>query len=406
MNLHIPQTEEARAEAEILMQVPTQIISPRYGLSIIGCNQDSQTGMFILSQKDFKLTREEAIDLLAAIGVSDFGRLPDKEIVLGREVISVLIPKDFNFSGVSKKYKENKEDPDAIVKIDKGHLKSGVLDSANLGMGQGLLLRNIYKQYGPDFASDFLGKIFKLGNAVLAHIGFTTGISDIDVNADARKQIKDIIDQTYVEVDILIKEFKEGTLETLPGRNMQETLELRILEKLNRARNRSGKIVADNAQKDKELMLMIQSGGAGNLLNLAQMAACVGQQAMRGGRISRGYDRRTLSVFKKDDLGPAARGFIKEGFRDGLKPHELFFMSMTGRDSLMDTALRTPKSGYLYRRLANAMQDLRIANDYTVRDASNKVVQFVYGEDGVDVTKSEGGKINVKRIIDRVMNED
>jgi DNA-directed RNA polymerase subunit A' len=187
---------------------------------------------------------------------------------------------------------------------------------------------------------------------------------------------------------------------------MRETLELKILEKLNKVRNRSGKIVADTAKMNSELMTMIKSGGAGNLLNLAQMSACVGQQAMRGGRISKGYQDRTLSVFKKNDLGPSARGFIKEGFKDGLKPHELFFMSMTGRDSLMDTALRTPKSGYLYRRLANAMQDLKINNDFTVRDASNKIVQFVYGEDGVDVTKSENGKINVKRIIDKVVNDE
>jgi DNA-directed RNA polymerase subunit A' len=406
MNLHIPQTEEARAEAEILMHVPTQIISPRYGLSIIGCSKDAQTGMYLLSLKDFKLTREEAIDLLASIGVDEFNRLPDKEIISGREVISTLIPKDFNFTGYSKKYKEDKDDPDAIVKIEKGILKSGVLDNANLGEGQGLLLRNIYKQYGPDFASDFLGKIFKLGNSVLAAQGFTTGISDIDVSVAGKAQIKEIIDQTYAEVDILIKEFKDGTLETLPGRSMKETLELKILEKLNKARNKSGKIVADSASKDKELMIMIQSGGAGNLLNLAQMSACVGQQSMRGGRITRGYSRRTLSAFKKDDLSPAARGFIKEGFKDGLKPHELFFMSMTGRDSLMDTALRTPKSGYLYRRLANAMQDLKINNDFTVRDASNKIIQFIYGEDGVDVTKSEGGRINIRRIIDKVTNED
>jgi DNA-directed RNA polymerase subunit A' len=406
MNLHIPQTEEARAEAEILMHVPTQIISPRYGLSIIGCNKDAQTGMYVLSQKDFKLTREEAIDMLASIGVTDFGRLPDKEIVTGKEVISTLIPKDFNFSGYNKRYKENKDDPEAIVKIEKGQLKSGLLDNSNLGEGQGLLLRSIYKQYGPDFASDFLGKIFKLGNAVLSYTGFTTGIKDIDISADAKKQVTDTVDQAYIEVEQLIKEYNEGTLETLPGRNMRETLELKILEKLNKARNRSGKIVAETANKDSELMLMIQSGGAGNLLNLAQMGACVGQQSMRGGRISKGFNKRTLSVFKKDDLGPAARGFIKEGFKDGLKPHELFFMSMTGRDSLMDTALRTPKSGYLYRRLANAMQDLRIQNDFTVRDASNKIVQFVYGEDGVDVTKSEGGKINVKRLVEKVIAEN
>ena len=65
----------------------------------------------------------------------------------------------------------------------------------------------------------------------------------------------------------------------------------------------------------------------------------------------------------------------------------------------MDTALRTPKSGYLYRRLANAMQDLKVEYDETVRDASGKIIQFEYGEDGIDVSKSENGKINVKRII-------
>ena len=78
-------------------------------------------------------------------------------------------------------------------------------------------------------------------------------------------------------------------------------------------------------------------------------------------------------------------------------------MAMTGRDSLMDTALRTPKSGYLYRRLANAMQDLKVEYDFTVRNASKKIVQFSYVEDNIDVSKSEAGKINVSRIVDQVI---
>ena len=132
------------------------------------------------------------------------------------------------------------------------------------------------------------------------------------------------------------------------------------------------------------------------------MAACVGQQAMRGKRIDKGYKNRTLSCFKTGDLTPKARGFIKAGFKKGLSPSEFFFMGMTGRDSLMDTALRTPKSGYLYRRLANAMQDLRVEYDETVRDASRKIIQFRYGEDSIDVSKSENGRINVQRIIDKL----
>jgi DNA-directed RNA polymerase subunit A' len=129
------------------------------------------------------------------------------------------------------------------------------------------------------------------------------------------------------------------------------------------------------------------------------MGALIGQQDLRGSRIEKGYANRTLSCFKQNDLGMDAHGFIRNSFKSGLKPHELFFMAMTGRDGLMDTALRTPKSGYLYRRLANAMQDLKIEYDFTVRDAAKKIVQFNYGEDGVDVSKSEGGVINVKKII-------
>ena len=152
-------------------------------------------------------------------------------------------------------------------------------------------------------------------------------------------------------------------------------------------------------------MTMATSGARGSVINMSQMSACVGQQSFRGGRIERGYQNRTLSCFAPGDLKPAARGFIEKGFRHGMKPWEFFFMAMTGRDSLMDTALRTPKSGYLYRRLANALQDIKVEQDGTVRDAGGRVVQFSFGEDGLAVAKTRGGKLDVKKIVDQVMEE-
>ncbi len=104
-------------------------------------------------------------------------------------------------------------------------------------------------------------------------------------------------------------------------------------------------------------------------------------------------------------MAPASRGFISSPFIGGLRPDEFFFGAITGRDSLMDTALRTPKSGYLYRRLSNAMQDLKVEYDETVRDAGKRIIQFTYGEDGVDVSRSEGGVIDVKNIIAEIMEE-
>ncbi|MFH1771107.1 MAG: DNA-directed RNA polymerase subunit A' [archaeon] len=402
MNLHIPQTEEARSEAEILMIVQTQLISPRYGLSIIGCNQDAISGNYLLT-KNMNLPREEAIDLLASVGMTDFSGLPHKKILSGKEIFSALLPNDFRFNGISRSMVN--DHPDHIVTIRNGKLLSGVMDKSNLGEGSGLLLRNIHKQYGKDEMVEILGRIYRLGNEVLLKYGFTTKLSDADLTDEAEEKVNQLIDEAYQDVNLLIEQHKEGILEILPGRSIEETLELKILERLNKARNDTGQVVADTADQSSNTMAMIRSGARGNLINLAQIAACVGQQALRGGRINKGYSERTLSCFKKNDLHPDARGFIRHGFKNGLKPHEMFFMAMTGRDSLMDTALRTPKSGYLYRRLANALQDLKVEYDYTVRDASGKIVQFMYGEDGIDVSKSEGGKINVKQIINMVMDQ-
>jgi DNA-directed RNA polymerase subunit A' len=402
MNLHIPQTEEARAEAEILMQVQTQIISPRYGLSIIACLQDGISGNYILTREGFKIPRQEAIDLLASSGVESFEKLPKKEMVTGKEVFSVVLPDDFNFEGKSRLFNKNPSDPDAVVKIVGGKLISGVLDSSNLGEGSGLLLRTLHKNYGQDQIIIFLRKINGLGTEVLAKYGFTSKISDIDLGKEAKADVSKALETAESDVVKLIEDFKSGHLEPLPGRSIAETLELRILERLNKARNESGKIVEVAASQTSNTMIMVRSGARGNIINIAQMAACVGQQALRGGRISKGYQDRSLSCFKRNDLGAKARGFIKNGFKSGLRPQEMFFMAMTGRDSLMDTALRTPKSGYLYRRLANAMQDLKVEYDFTVRDASGKIVQFNYGEDGLDVSKTEGGKINIKSIIESV----
>ncbi|MBU0758582.1 MAG: DNA-directed RNA polymerase subunit A' [Nanoarchaeota archaeon] len=396
MNLHIPQTEEARAEAEILMEVQHQLISPRYGLGIIACNQDAISGNYMLT-KDLSYSREEAVQLLSSIGVDDFTGFPSKGIITGKEVFSQIIPKDFGFKGKSKKGDE--------VVIEKGKLTKGYMDSANLGSGSGLLIRNLHKTYGPEETLEILGKMFRLGIKVLLDHGFTAGLGDVDLPPESRKQIDDILDGAKNKVTNLIKSFETGDLVALPGRTVKKTLELRILEELNKARNECGKVVAQTLNPEAHTLVMATSGARGNIINLAQMAACVGQQAMRGERISRGYRNRTLSCFEKDDLRSDARGFISRGFKQGLKPHEFFFMAMTGRDSLMDTALRTPKSGYLYRRLANAMQDLKVEYDYSVRNATQKIIQFSYGDDGLDVSKTEGGQINIKKIIDTVIAE-
>ncbi len=412
MNLHIPQTEESRAEAEILMEVQTQMISPRYGLSIIGCVQDAISGNYLLT-KSVDFSKEDAVEILFSIGIDDFSKLDfKKERIPGKDIFSSILPEDFNFISRSRNcinrsgscencecYKDKKCKIDACVVIKDGKLLSGVMDKSTLGGGTGVLLRSLHKKYGKEKTIRIIEKMFKLGIETLIKEGFTSSISDMDLPAEANEAIQNILNKAEEDVNRLIQQYHEKTLELFPGRTVEETLELKILEVLNKARNETGKVVAEHVNKKSHMSIMADSGSRGNIINLAQIAAVVGQQALAGKRIEKGFSGRTLSVFKKGDLKPDARGFIKNSFKSGLKPAEFFFAAMTGRDSLMDTALRTPKSGYLYRRLANAMQDLRVEYDNTVRDTSGKIVQFEYGEDKIDVSKSENGEINVKRII-------
>lgn len=396
MNLHVPQTEESRAEAEILMEVPTQIISTGFGLSVIGLIHDGIVGNYILTKEMLNIPRDEAVSMLIAMGVKDFNKLPKKKTITGKEVFSMILPDDFNYLG------ETKTGETVIIKD--GQLTEGYMDVYNLGGDQGLLLRNIHKKYGADAAAELISNILKLGIVTMERRGFSAALSDADVPDDVRAMITSVLDDAYKKVDELIAMYNDGKLESFPGKSAEQTLELKILELLNKARNKTGEIVRDSfIDKKTGIMYMANSGSKGKPLNLAMMAACVGQQAMRGGRITTGYKGRTLPHFKKGDLTPAAHGFIKFGFKSGLSPSEFFFMGMTGRDSLMDTALRTPKSGYLYRRLANAMQDLKVEYDDTIRDAAKRIVQFTYGEDKIDVSKSEGGTINVKNIIKEIM---
>ncbi len=314
--------------------------------------------------------------------------------VSGKEVFGALLPNDFDFMGNAK--------DGSTVKIKKGKLVEGFIDNSTIGEENGSLIRALYAVYKEDVGISILSKISKLGIEVLLRHGFTTSISDTDLPKRISNKLEGLKDDAEDEVISLVRQYESGRFLAEPGLTVEETLEAEILGVLNRIRDEIGNQIAHIKSENNYTLIMANSGAQGNIVNLAQMASCVGQQALRGRRINKGYKDRTLSIFGWHDLSPGARGFIRNGYKLGLNPFEYYYGAMTGRDSLMDTALRTPKSGYLYRRLANALQDLRVEYDDTVRDANKTVIQFAYGEDSIDVSRSEGGTINVKKIIKEV----
>ncbi|MBR9706011.1 DNA-directed RNA polymerase subunit A' [Candidatus Pacearchaeota archaeon] len=372
MNVHIPQTEEARAEAKVLMDVNQNLISCKDNSNLLGCIADAVTGNYLLSS--MSLTKAEATQLLYNSGIDPINIKKDNT---GLEIISATIPK-VNFTGKSKTGEE--------FVIKNGKIEKGIVDENVFGVECGNLLKVLDKDHGREATIRALENSFTVGTNYLTDHGFTISVDDLNVNAKVKGSTQRIIEDAESSTERILEEYKTNKLDVIPGKTAEETREIKIMQVLNEIRTKVGKVVGEEVPITNPVSVMMKSGAGGNIFNITQMACCVGQMALWGERIKIGFSNRTLSFFKEGDLSPKAHGFIYSSFLKGLEPQEFFFGAITGRDALMDTALRTPKSGYLYRRLANALQDIRIEYDKTVRDGAGKIVQFIYGEDGKDVS--------------------
>ena len=409
MNLHIIQGEEAKAEAEILMKVQENILSPRFGGAIIGGIHDIISGCFLLTNKERKVPVHIASYLLGSVGYKDDITVHEDEAgnryILGRDIFSTLLPKDMNIRFKSKTY-QNLDSEEAFVIIKNGKLLQGTVDENSVGAFKGRILDRIIRDHGMEAGREFIDNVTRLGIAVVTMFGFTTSIDDEDIPEEAKLKISEGLEKAMEKIKNLVKAYEAGELESLPGRSLEETLEMEIMRVTGRARDMAGEIAGEHLGLENSAVLMAKSGARGSMLNLSQMSGCVGQQAVRGERIHRGYKYRTLPHFKKGDLGASAKGFVASCYKKGLNPTEYFFHSMGGREGLVDTAVRTSRSGYMQRRLINALEDVKVEYDGTVRQAGGQIIQFIYGEDGIDPTRSLNGKaVDVERIISDIKEE-
>ena len=368
MNIHSPQTEEARAEARELLDVKQHLISPKNNTNLVGTIKDVNTGNYLLTKREF--TKEEANQLLYSSGIDE--RVNTKTIS-GKDLFSMILPK-IDFSNDSFEVKDGK-----IVR--------GLIDKTAFAEEDGELIKVIDEKFGRNVSFNTLKKVFDIGKNYLSGVGITASVEDFDLPEELVKEGEKITRVAEKNVEKIISDFNDGNLELIPGKTAEESREIHIMKALNEVRTKVGSIVREGISEKNPVSSMMKSGGGGNPLNITQMASGVGQQAFEGGRINIGYTERTLPFFDKGDLSPEAHGFIRSSFIKGLRPDEFFFQAITGRDSLMDTGLRTPKSGYLYRRLASALQDIRVEYDKTIRDGGNNIIQFKYGDDGIDVSK-------------------
>jgi len=405
MNMHALQNEEARAEARVLMRVQEHILSPKFGENIIGAIQDHISGTYLLTNENPHFNETQALDLLRATRIDELpdpsGTADGEPYWTGRDIFSELLPEGLNleFTGTVG---------DDVI-VEDGQLVEGTIAEDEVGSFGGEIVDTITKVYGETRARIFINEVAALAMRSIMHFGFSIGIDDETVPKDARDQIDEAIDEAYDRVEELIDVYESGDLESLPGRTLDETLEMKIMQTLSNARDTAGDIAEEHFEEDNPAIVMADSGARGSMLNLTQMAGAVGQQSVRGERINRGYEGRTMSHYEPDDLSAEAHGFVENSYTSGLTPREFFFHAMGGREGLVDTAVRTSKSGYLQRRLINALSELETQYDGTVRDTSDTIVQFEFGEDGtspVQVSSDEDGGVDVERIADRILEDE
>ncbi len=406
MNLHVPQSEEARAEAFLLMRVQDQLISPRYGGPIIGGLRDFITGSYLLTKDDTLLSKQEFFNLAMLGGYT--GIMPEpannnkkSSMYSGKQLFSLFLPKDFNYI-ITSKWAKGTGGATKDVIIKNGQLIHGVIDKSSIGAEEPeSVLHRIAKDYGNARAKVFLNSVLIIVKQFITHYGFSYGYSDLELTSTVQQEILDVIDETYNKVYNLISQAKKRTLRLTRGLSSKESLEAYIVNELSKARDKAGSTAAQSFDETNAGKIMAITGARGSSLNIGQMAGALGQQSRRGQRLHSGYNNRALSHFKNHDDNPDSHGFVKSNYRDGLSVLEFFFHAMGGREGLVDTAVRTQQSGYMQRRLINALEHIRLEYDGTVRDPHGHIIQFLYGEDGIDVAKSDHGEsFNIDRLVE------
>ena len=410
MNLHVIQSEEARAEAKILMRVQEHILTPRYGGAVIGGIHDHISGAYLLSRPGTLINRRHGLEMIGNIGWT--GELPEivkdengKECFRGQDIISLIIPDNIHL-----RFRSRSND-DVVVK---NGMVQGTLDKRAIGAEDGRLLDAIVQTNGPELGAKFLDDFTRLSIAACTSLGFTTGIDDEDLSADALQSIRNANTEAGVLVQGALDKFgKDGKgYETRPGRTPRETLEEDIMVILDQGKQEAGDVAKDELAKSgstNAAVNMAISGARGSMDNLNMMAGSIGQAKVRGKRLERGYNERVLPHFRRGGRAAADRGFIASSFKRGLEPTEFFMLSISGRESLVDTAVRTAKSGYMQRRLINAMDDLKVYDDemLSVRNTANRIIQFSYGEDGIDPSRGvHGSPFNIDVIVDEALGTE
>lgn len=398
MNIHLPQTFEARAEAEELMGVKHNLCTARNGEPLISCTQDFLTGSYLLTGKNVFFTRERFAQLCSYIYDDLSFRISVRPAILspvelftGKQLFEIIIfyslskssatkSSCISFRAMNRSYRSESDMNDGLVEVLSNRYIRGRLDKSIVGgeNRKGSLIYQLMK-ISKVCAVTAMNGIARLTSRYMAEVGFSIGLDDVYPGPRLISEKNRIISRGYSHVAQLIAAGSPN-------------IEMEISSTLNKIREECGNTCVRELSRFNSPIIMQSCGSKGSKINVSQMIACVGQQIISGHRIPNGMSNRTLPHFPANCLTPESRGFVMNSFFTGMHGYEFFFHAVSGREGLVDTAVKTAETGYMQRRLMKALEDFSVKYDYTVRNSAEDLVQFRYGEDSVQTLKNEGNE--------------
>jgi len=362
MNMHVPQSIASATELRYLASLLRNIISPRTNSPIIQLFQDTMTGIFRITQSGVEVPEVVAMNMLARLK-RPFTRKGKNWT--GAELISTAFPM------VSMK---------TSVTIENGQLTSGVMYKSECSK----LIHMVYNDFSPDRCGQLINDIQSVVTQFNLFTGFSVGTADLIANLATQQFVNDKLSEGRTAVSKILSDVHGGIFANMSGSSDGEELEDRISSALKDVAAKINSEVIKSLPKDNAIVQMVDSGSKGGPQNITQMVALLGQQLIEGKRVQPTLQDRTLPHFARYDDGVESRGFVQSSFMNGLLPAEFFFHAQAGREGLIDTAVKTSDTGYIQRRLMKTMEDQHVEYDGTVRNVTGSIVQFAYGEDGID----------------------
>lgn len=415
MNIHIPQSIEAKAELECLMDANINFLVPTSGKPIRGLIQDHVAAGVLMTTRDKFMdwntfTQFLFFAIFPYLTQTNGGNPPLSDMIpmptifkptplwTGKQLVSVIVrfvsgvysgkqcgptlkgtsliqPSAYTHTDLKTlKIVTCKKDPmgdDRVVFLN-GELLSGAVCKNQLGPSNMSIAHVIHELYGPHAVGDLFGALGRILTQTLQREGFSMGVDDMALTCESRRTD-------------LLRELDECAMD-LPD---DEALAMgRIMELSTKLQKEfvPGRMLVPFPHN--QLVMMTVSGAKGSNTNTIQMSLGLGQQLFDGQRVKRMNSGKTLPGFFTGEKRARSFGYAMGRFASGIRPPEYTIHAMAGRDGLIDTAVKTSRSGHLQRCLIKGLESLTVSWDRSVRDSNGSVVQFTYGGDGLDPCKA------------------